>query len=40
MAGAIIENMSSKKLAILGGVLLVCQVLCLNVTNINNSTIS
>ena len=29
MAGAIIENMSSRKLAILGGVLLVCQVRCL-----------
>lgn len=26
MAGAIIENMSSRKLAILGAVLLVCQV--------------
>ena len=26
MAGAIIENMSSRKLAILGGILLVCQV--------------
>ena len=40
MAGAIIENMSSKKLAILGGVLLVCQVLCLKVTNISNSAIT
>ena len=28
MAGAIIENMSSRKLAILGGILLVCQVCC------------
>lgn len=28
MAGAIIENMSSRKLAILGAVLLACQVLC------------
>jgi len=42
MAGAIIENMSSRKLAILGGVLLVCQVLCFMVgaifaPNPNNS---
>jgi len=28
MGGAIIENMSTKKLAIIGGVLLVCQVFC------------
>lgn len=28
MGGAIIENMSSKKLAVIGGILLVCQVLC------------
>ena len=28
MAGAIIENMSGRKLAMIGSVLLVCQVLC------------
>ena len=42
MAGAIIENMSTRKLAILGAVLLVLQVLCFMVgaifaPNPNNS---
>ncbi len=28
MAGAIIENMSGRKLAMIGGVLILCQIIC------------